>query len=414
MFDVKTGEEAFRLSGAQLLQRLPSRGVSWSPDGRYIAASSEGTARVWDAETGTAPLHAARSQRIRPRRRLEPGFALAWSPGGSDGTAKVWEIGDGGVQELWSLSAQETKSGIVGVAFSPDGTRVMAGDAGISAVKIWDLGPTGDAEWANLPAPGVSRVEFMPDGRRVVARAGMTPGGDDLGPADRAGRFERSDRRPTFRVSILRREPGRRVDRRRRLGRGLLRRRGGKGMGRGDRGGAFQDRAPPRREQRCVDAVPAGEDRPGVPGAVGPRRFYAELLGMQVLEDRSDFIVIGREPGMRELGFQRPDRAPPSVARWAARLHLDLHVDDVQEATEWGAGPRCHACPGVTGDRLPGVPRPGGTPVLPRIRPDPRVRPALAGLSSAGRGGQRLTHRAGRHLPAAVRGRRVPPLVSVL
>ena len=101
--------------------------------------------------------------------------SVAWSPdssrlvtGGSDGTAKVWEIGPEGVQERWSLSAQETKSGIVGVAFSPDGTRVMAGDAGISAVKVWDLGPTGDAEWANLPAPGYPAAEFMPDGRRVV------------------------------------------------------------------------------------------------------------------------------------------------------------------------------------------------------------------------------------------------------
>jgi WD40 repeat protein len=80
----------------------------------------------------------------------------------------VWEIGTEGAQERWSLSAQETKSGIVGVAFSPDGTRVMAGDVGISAVKVWDLGPTGDAEWANIPAPGYPAAEFMPDGLRVV------------------------------------------------------------------------------------------------------------------------------------------------------------------------------------------------------------------------------------------------------
>ena len=42
----------------------------------------------------------------------------------------------------------------------------MAGDAGISAVKIWDLGPNGDAEWANLPDAGSRQVEFMPDGRQ--------------------------------------------------------------------------------------------------------------------------------------------------------------------------------------------------------------------------------------------------------
>lgn len=59
----------------------------------------------------------------------------------------------------------------MGVAFSPDGTRVMAGAAGISAVKVWDLGPNGGAEWANLPASGYPAAEFMPDGRRVVARS---------------------------------------------------------------------------------------------------------------------------------------------------------------------------------------------------------------------------------------------------
>jgi WD40 repeat protein len=80
----------------------------------------------------------------------------------------VWEIGEMGVQELWSLPAQETTSGIVGVGFSPDGVRVMAGDAGNSVVKIWDLGPTGDAEWANLDASGAFLVEFMADGRRLV------------------------------------------------------------------------------------------------------------------------------------------------------------------------------------------------------------------------------------------------------
>ena len=169
VFDVNTGEKSFALAGPNRCGHPSWRGVSWSPDGRHIAGSSEGAARVWDAETGTLQYTLlGHSGSV---------FAVAWSPhdssrlvtGGSDGTAKVWEIGDEGAQELWSLSAQETKSGIVGVAFSPDGTRVMAGDAAISAVKVWDLGPTGDAEWANLPASG-------PGGG---VHAGWTARGDD-------------------------------------------------------------------------------------------------------------------------------------------------------------------------------------------------------------------------------------------
>jgi len=63
--------------------------------------------------------------------------------------------------------------------------------------------------------------------------------------------------------------------------------------------------------------------------------FYAEVLGMRVLEDGPAWVVIGREPGPRELAFQRaegyvaphwPDPQHPQ------QLHLDIHVDDVEEA----------------------------------------------------------------------------------
>jgi WD40 repeat protein/DNA-binding SARP family transcriptional activator len=181
VFDVRSGDEAFALRGPNCCASPTNRGISWRPDGRLVAASSAGTARVWDAETGA----------VRYTLRGHSGFVLSvsWSPdssrlvtGGSDGTAKVWEIGSHPVRERWSLSAQETKSGIVGVAFSPDGKRVMAGDASSSAVEVWDLGPTGDAEWANLPAPGYPGAEFMPDGRRVLTS------GWERRPYRRAGR----------------------------------------------------------------------------------------------------------------------------------------------------------------------------------------------------------------------------------
>jgi WD40 repeat protein len=83
--------------------------------------------------------------------------------GSDDGTAKVWGITDQGASELMTLAAQE---GVIsGVAFSGDGTQVMTGSEN-SAIKIWDVGPSGDAEWANVPNDG--DVMFARTGRELV------------------------------------------------------------------------------------------------------------------------------------------------------------------------------------------------------------------------------------------------------
>jgi catechol 2,3-dioxygenase-like lactoylglutathione lyase family enzyme len=63
--------------------------------------------------------------------------------------------------------------------------------------------------------------------------------------------------------------------------------------------------------------------------------FYAQLLGMRLNEDDGDWVVIGREPGMRELAFQRAD--PYQPPRWPdpahpQQEHLDIRVDDVDAA----------------------------------------------------------------------------------
>jgi WD40 repeat protein/DNA-binding SARP family transcriptional activator len=171
VFDVTTGERAFKLSGSGLFSQPVDRGVAWSPDDRYIATTgTDGTPRVWDARTG----------KLRFPLLGHTGFAvsLAWAPdssrlvtGGTEGTAKVWKISNDSPEEVQTLTATEMRSGIWGVAFSPDGTRVMAGG---TAVKVWDLSPDGAAEWRSLPwsEPSFPLVDFMPDGRHVVATNG--------------------------------------------------------------------------------------------------------------------------------------------------------------------------------------------------------------------------------------------------
>jgi catechol 2,3-dioxygenase-like lactoylglutathione lyase family enzyme len=66
--------------------------------------------------------------------------------------------------------------------------------------------------------------------------------------------------------------------------------------------------------------------------------FYGEILGMRVMEDTDgDWVVIGRQPGYRELAFQRADPYVPP--RWPdpehpQHEHLDIRVFDVDEAEQ--------------------------------------------------------------------------------
>jgi WD40 repeat protein/class 3 adenylate cyclase len=164
--DLRTGRRLLVLEGHE----GGLNDIAYSPDGRWIAtASGDSSARIWDANTG------------RPLFTLfgppGPMNHVDWSPdssrlvvGGADGSARVWEISEGGAREELVLSSQVNRSGVWGVAFSPDGERVMTGALDVSAVQVWDVGDAGDAEWANLPAleDGLNQVAFMPDGRVVT------------------------------------------------------------------------------------------------------------------------------------------------------------------------------------------------------------------------------------------------------
>jgi catechol 2,3-dioxygenase-like lactoylglutathione lyase family enzyme len=107
--------------------------------------------------------------------------------------------------------------------------------------------------------------------------------------------------------------------------------------------------------------------------------FYADVLGMEFIENTEDWVVLGRAVGMRELAFQRADPwVPPSWPDPTHPLvHLDIRVDDVDAAE------RAVLAAGAT--RAPGSPEGGyrvfrdpvGHPFCltygPSARQDPRI-----------------------------------------
>ncbi len=153
------------------------RDAAWSPDGRFLATSTvDGTVVVSNATTG--------SRRFAIEAHTAPVNALAWSPDSArlatasdDGTARVTEIAADGGGATTSVVAHDTDRGLVSVAFSPGGDRIVTGVSGRTAVKVWDIGVTGGAEWLNVAGhsarPGASALAFTPDGDALVV------GGED-------------------------------------------------------------------------------------------------------------------------------------------------------------------------------------------------------------------------------------------
>jgi catechol 2,3-dioxygenase-like lactoylglutathione lyase family enzyme len=65
--------------------------------------------------------------------------------------------------------------------------------------------------------------------------------------------------------------------------------------------------------------------------------FYCQVLGMRVNEDIDGWVVIGSEPGLRQLAFQRaiewvPPRWPDPA--YPQQLHLDIRVSDADWAEQ--------------------------------------------------------------------------------
>ncbi len=165
--------------------------MAFSPDGTLLAsADSDGTVKLWNTATRQAvgaPITA--SAPINPYASTGTGGGVngvAFSPDGkllasadSDGTVKLWNTAtrqpSGAALKAGTLQAGTgPKSGVLAVAFSPDGTLLASADSD-GTVRLWN---TATRQEAGTPITanagtggGVSGVAFSPDGT-LLASAG--------------------------------------------------------------------------------------------------------------------------------------------------------------------------------------------------------------------------------------------------
>lgn len=156
--------------------------VAFSPDGRYLVASSDRAIRLWTpwttAEKLTMPGHLGGIPGIASDRK---GTLLASA--GKDRTVRIWETASGRLRKVLS----DFRGPVQAVAFSPDARRLVTAEFQ-GGLRIWDT-RTWKAE--PLPDPGLTppvwSIDFTADGLWFLA-AGIAPGGDLAVPAGRAGR----------------------------------------------------------------------------------------------------------------------------------------------------------------------------------------------------------------------------------
>jgi WD40 repeat protein/DNA-binding SARP family transcriptional activator len=157
VWDANTGEALLVLRGPG---GAPG-GVALSPDDRLVATIHDDETRIWDAATGEQ----RRVLRGHGADVTRPAFSPdgRWlAVGGEGGSVRIWDVASG--TEEMTLAGHMAP--VHSAAFSPDGSRLVA--ARDMTARIWDLATGEVVITLTGHAWGVTSAVFSPDGRRVA------------------------------------------------------------------------------------------------------------------------------------------------------------------------------------------------------------------------------------------------------
>ena len=140
----------------------PIYSAAYSPDGRWIVtASRDGTARVWDAQSGQEMMELEHTDWLA---------SAVYSPDGRwivtasrDGTARVWEAASG--QQKMEL--QGHTGSVLSVAYSPDGRRIVTA-GGDRTTRVWEAASGQQKMELQGHTDAVISAAYSPDGQWIV------------------------------------------------------------------------------------------------------------------------------------------------------------------------------------------------------------------------------------------------------
>jgi WD40 repeat protein len=137
--------------------------AAFSPDGsRVLTASRDGTARLWNSESG-APIG-------NPMRHDGPVMAAVFSPDGSrvlsraeDGTARIWSTAT--AEPIGDVLRHEGP--IFTAAFSPNGRWIVTGGSLDQSARVWEAESGRPVGQPLRHRGGVGIARFSPDNARL-------------------------------------------------------------------------------------------------------------------------------------------------------------------------------------------------------------------------------------------------------
>jgi len=139
--------------------------VAISPDGKTLAAGSDGVVKIIDLT----------SRKVTVSRKTKPGYirALAFSPAG-----RLLAVGGYESLDLWNTKTWKPVKKLIGhtgqvtgVAFSPDGKRLVSGSLD-QTVRVWDVETGKEVRQIDEFEYPVGGVAFSPSGKWIATASG--------------------------------------------------------------------------------------------------------------------------------------------------------------------------------------------------------------------------------------------------